>query len=211
VAGGVGPLSPFVASGEGPSLLFISGGVGPCSLLVCGGVGPSSPFMPGAVGPSFTVCGAGGSSSWVDSAAGAHCFLWVEVLGARRIVCRWWWYALVSPFLGGVPSWVFVCHVVLLPFEGEGGGWSFVFAGAPSIVVIIGVVLHHFCVLSSRVILVACPWHHVSSLSLCVLTVSLSRALLIIVLCCCCCCALVVTCHLVARRGTCVRNIGRGR
>ena len=36
---------------------------------------------------------------------------------------------------GGAPSSVFVRHVVLSLFEGEGGGWSFVFVGAPSIVV----------------------------------------------------------------------------
>jgi len=71
---------------------------------------------------------------------------------------------------GGVPLsrrfWVVVVvvrPVVLLPFEGEGGGWSFVFAGAPSIVVIVGIVLRRFCVLSSRVVLVMCPRHHMSS------------------------------------------------
>ena len=222
MAGGVGPSSPFVASGEGPSLPFISGGVGPHSPLVHGGVGPSSPFMPGTVGPSssfglglsFTVSGAGGSSSCMDGAAGARCFSWVEVLGARRIVRGWWWCALVSPFLGGgggAPSWVFVCHVVLSPFEGEGGGLSFVFAGAPSVVVVIGIVLHRFCVLSSHVILVACPQHCMSLSSLCVLAMSLSHALLVLVPYCCRCHALIVTCHLVARHGTCVRNIGRGR
>ena len=68
---------------------------------------------------------------------GARCFSWVEVLGARCIVCGWW-CALVLPFLGGgggggVPSSVFMHCVVLLPFKGEGGGWSFVFAGAPSV------------------------------------------------------------------------------
>ena len=104
---------------------------------------------------------------------GARHFSWVEVLGAHRIVHR----------------------VVLSPFEGEGGGWSFVFAGAPSVVVVIGVVLHRFCVLSSHVVLVVCPRHHVSSSSLCVLAVSLSHALLVVVP---CCCALVVMCHLVA-------------
>jgi len=93
---------------------------------------------------------------------GARRFSWVEVLGARCIVRGWWWCALVSPFLGGggggVPSWVFVRCVVLSPFEGEGGGWSFVFAGIPSIVVVVGVILHRFCVLSSRVlIVVVCP------------------------------------------------------
>jgi len=94
---------------------------------------------------------------------GARCFSWVEVLGARRIVHGWWWCALVSPFLGGgggggAPSWVFVRRVVLSPFEGEGGEWSFVFAGIPSVVVVVGIVLHRFCVLSSRVlIVVVCP------------------------------------------------------
>ena len=146
---------------------------------------------------------------------GARGFLWVEVLGAHCIVRGWWWCALVSPFLGGggggAPSWVFVHHVVLSPFEGEGGGWLFVFAGTPSVVIVVGVILRRFCVLSSRVVLVTCPWHRVSSLSLCVLAVSLSRALLVVVLCCCRCRALVVTCRLVAQCGTCVRNIGRGR
>ena len=147
---------------------------------------------------------------------GACCFLWVEVLGARHIVCGWWWCALILLFLGGggggAPLWVFVCHVVLSPFEGEAGGWSFMFAGAPSIVVVIGIVLHRFCVLSSHVVLIACPRHRVSSSSslLCVLAMSLSHAL-VVVLCCCHCLALVVMCRLVARRGTCVRNIGRGR
>ena len=92
---------------------------------------------------------------------GAHRFSWVEVLGARRIVHGWWWCALVLPFLGGggggAPLWVFVRRVVLSPFEGEGGGWSFMFAGAPSVVIVIGVILHRFCVLSSRVVLIACP------------------------------------------------------
>ena len=143
---------------------------------------------------------------------GARRFSWVEVLGAHRIVRGWWWHALVSLFLGGggggVPSWVFMRRVVLSPFEGEGGGWSFMFAGAPSVVIVVGIVLHRFCVLLLRVILVACPQHGVSSSLLCVLAMSLSRALLVVVP---CCCALVVTCHLVAQRGTCVRNIGRGR
>jgi len=104
---------------------------------------------------------------------GAHRRAWVEVLGARRIVHGWWWCALVSLFLGGgggggAPSSVFMHHVVLSPFEGEGGGWLFVFVGAPSVVVV-GVVLHHFCV-PSHVVLVACPQHCVSSAS-CVLIV----------------------------------------
>jgi len=94
---------------------------------------------------------------------GAHRFSWVEVLGARRIVHGWWWCALVSPFLGGggggAPLWVFVRRVVLSPFEGEGGGWLFVFVGAPSIVIVVGVisVCCHRVSSSSHVLGIACP------------------------------------------------------
>jgi len=148
---------------------------------------------------------------------GALIVVWFGAL----IRCAWCWglvvfhgwrcWGLVVLFMGGggVPLWVFVHHVVLSLFKGEGGGWSFVFAGAPSIV-IVGIILCCFCVLSSRVILITCPQHHVSLSSLCVLAMSLSHAL-VVVPCCCHCCALIVMCHLVARCGTCVRNIGRGR
>jgi len=103
---------------------------GPCRRLVWG---PRSPCV---------VLGAR-RRAWMVL-LGARRFSWVEVLGAHRIVRGWWWCALVLPFLGGggggAPSWVFVHHVVLLPFKGEGGGWSFVFAGTPSVVIVIGVV-----------------------------------------------------------------------
>ena len=152
MAGGVGPLSPFMASDEGPSLLFISGGVGPHSPLVCGGVGPSSPFVPGGVGPSssfglgpsFTVCGAGGSSSCVDGAAGGSSLALSCIVS---VCCR---------------------HVSS----------------------------------SSHVLSIACPRRRcVSSPCHCLMPSSY----------CCRCRALFVTCRLVARCGTCVRNIGRGR
>ena len=120
---------------------------------------------------------------------GAHRFSWVEVLGACRIVRGWWWCALISPFLGGggggAPSWVFVCHVVLSPFEGEGGGWSFVFAGAPSVVVVVGVI--SVCCRrvssSSHVFGIACPrCCCVSSLCRCLVpSSSLSRVAVIAV------------------------------
>jgi len=118
---------------------------------------------------------------------GAHRFSWVEVLGARCIVHGWWWCALILLFLGGggggAPLWVFVCRVVLSPFEGEGGAWSFMFAGAPSVVVVIGVALRRFCVLSLRVLGIACPHRHcVSSLCHCLMpSSSLSRVAVIAV------------------------------
>jgi len=99
--------------------------------------------------------------------------------------------ALVALFLGGgggAPSLVFVpwcmalatLMVVLSLFKGEGGGWSFVFADAPSVVVLCWhhVILRRFRVLSSRV-----------------LAMLLSPALLVIVPCRCCCRALIVTCR----------------
>ena len=148
MAGGVGPSSLFVASGEGPSLLFISGGVGPRSPLVCGGVGPSLPFAHGGLGPSFTVHSAGGSLSFVDGAAGgslffmgggaggsSHC-LWVVVGCPHLAVSGWWWCTLIS-FCAPWYVALITVVVVLSPFKGEGGGWSFVFAGTPSIVDII--------------------------------------------------------------------------
>ena len=122
---------------------------------------------------------------------GARHFSWVEVLGARRIVRGWWWCALVSPFLGGggggggAPSWVFMRRVVLSPFKGEGGGWSFVFAGAPSIVVVVDVV--SVCcrrmLSSSRVLSIACPHRRcVSSLCHCLMpSSSLSHVVVIAV------------------------------
>jgi len=215
VAGGVGPSSPFVASAEGPSLPFVSGGVGAHSLLVRGGVGPSLPFMPGGVGPSssfglgpsFTVHGAGGLSSCVDG--GWCCWGLVVFRG-------WRCWGLIVLFVGGggVPSscrfWVVV--VVLRP-RGFScamcschrsrvrvvGGRSCLWVFHPS----------SSSLASSCIVAVCC--HCVSSSLLCVLSMLLSRALLVVVPCCCHCRALVVTCHLVARRGTCVRNIGRGR
>ena len=63
--------------------------------------------------------------------------------------------------------------VVLSLFKGEGGGWLFMFVGAPSIVIVI--VQHWHCV-----VLVACPHHRISSSSSCVLTVLLSHAILVI-------------------------------
>jgi len=215
VAGGVGPSSPFVASGEGPSLPFVSGGVGPRSPLVRGGVGPSSPFVPGGVGPSssfglgpsFTVRGAGGSSSCMDG--GWCCWGLVVFRG-------WRCWGLVVLFVGGggVPSscrfWVVV--VVVRPHGFSCAVWSC----RRSRVRVVGgrSCLRAFhpsssSLASSCIVSVCC--RRVSSSSLCVLTMSLSRALLVVVPCCCHCRALVVTCRLVARRGTCVRNIGRGR
>jgi len=101
---------------------------------------------------------------------GARRFSWVEVLGARRIVRGWWWCALVSPFLGGggggVPLWVFMRRVVLPPFEGEGGGWSFMFVGTPSVVIIVGVVsvcCHCVSSLLRVLVVVVCPRHVVVS------------------------------------------------
>jgi len=44
---------------------------------------------------------------------GPRRFSWVEWLGPGHIVCGWWWYALVVPFVnggGGVPLSVFVWH-----------------------------------------------------------------------------------------------------
>ena len=142
------------------------------------------------------------------------------------IFCGWRCWGLVVLFMGGggVPSsrrfWVVVvvvhphgflcavwsCHHSRVRVV---GGRSCLQALHPS-----SSLLASSCIVSVwslHVILVACPRHCVSLLSLCVLTMSLSRALLVIVPCCCHCHALVVTCCLVARCGTCVRNIGRGR
>jgi len=91
----------------------------------------------------------------------------------------WWWYTLIGfcvPWCMALATLV----VVLSLFEGEGGGWSFAFVDTPSVVILCWhrVILHHFHVLSSRV-----------------LAVSLSPALLVIVPCRCCCRALIVTCR----------------
>jgi len=127
--------------------------------------------------------------AWMVLLGACH-FSWVEVLGARHIVRGWWWWcALVSPFLGGggggAPSWVFMRRVVLLPFEGEGGGWLFVFAGTPSIVVIVGIVSVCCRRVSSlsRVLGIACPRRHcVFSLCHCLMpSSSLSRVAVVAV------------------------------
>jgi len=182
----------------------VAGGVGPSSPFVPGGVGPSSSF---GLGPSFTVHGAGGSSSCMDG--GWCCWGLVVFRG-------WRCWGLVVLFMGGggVPSsrrfWVVV--VVVRPREFSCAVWSCcclrvrVVGGCSCLRAFHPLSLS---LASSCIVSVCC--HCVSSSSLCVLTVSLSCALLVVVPCCCRCCALVVTCHLVARRGTCVRNIGRGR
>jgi len=111
---------------------------------------------------------------------GPRRFLWVDGLGAGCIVCGWWWCALVVPFVnggGGAPSSVFAwppsplwwscrcsrervvghsCLQMLHPLSSCIG------------------VLHHFHVLSSRVLVVMCPHHcHVSSPCRCPLPSSL--------------------------------------
>jgi len=165
MAGGVGPSLPFMASGEGPLLPFVGGGVGPRLPLVHGGVGPLLPFVPGAVGPS--------SSFGLGPSFAMWCWALVIVHGwccwGLVIFRGWRCWGLIILFMGGggVPLLVFVCHMVLSPFEGEGGGWLFVFVGTPSIVVIIGIVLHRFCVLSLHVVLITCPRHCMSSSCCC--------------------------------------------
>ena len=122
---------------------------------------------------------------------------WMVLLGARGWRC----WGLITLFVGGVPSprhfWVvvvvhphrFSCTmdvalvtvvVVLSPFEGEGGGWSFMFAGTPSIIVVI-VVQHHFCVLSLHVVLIVCPCCCcVSSLCCCLVPSSLLSRVVVV-------------------------------
>jgi len=162
MAGGAGPLLPFARGGTGP--LFAVCGAGPSSSLV-GGAGPSSSIAGGVAGPSSFFMG-GGAGRW------SHCS-WVVVVCPRRAVCEWWWCALVGfhAVWALSLSW-WSCHrsrervvghsclQTLHPSSSRVG------------------VLRHFHVLSSHVlVVVACP----SSLS-CVLTVSLSPALLVVVL-----------------------------
>ena len=91
------------------------------------------------------------------------------LLGACHIVCGWWWCTLISFHAPWCVALVTIV-VVLLLFEGEGGGWLFVFVGTPSIVIVPHwcciIVLHRFHVLLSCVILLACPHCCVSLLLL---------------------------------------------
>jgi len=135
-------------------------------------------------------------SGWWCGALVCHSWCWALIIfhgwrAGHSSHCSWMVVvALVALFLGGgggAPSLVFVpwcvalatLVVVLSLFKGEGGGWSFMFADAPSVVVLHWhrVILHRFCVLSSHV-----------------LAMLLSPALFVIVPCRCCCRALIVTC-----------------
>jgi len=185
VSGGVGPCSLFVHGGVGPLLRFISSGVGPRSPLVHGGVGPLLLFVPDAVGPSllfvcgglgpsFAMHGAGGLLSFVDGAAGgllsfmgggaggsSHCS-WVVVVCLCLTISGWWWWCTLVGFMccGMWPSslsWWSCRHLRVRVV----GGCSCLQALHPSSS--IGVILHHFCVLSLRVILIACPHHRMFS------------------------------------------------
>ena len=161
MAGGAGPSSPFAHGGTGPS--FAIHGAGPSSSLV-GGAGPSSSIAGGVAGPSSFFMG-GGAGRW------SHCS-WVVVVCPRHAVCEWWWCALIGFRAAWAPSLSWwscrrsrervvghSCLRTLHPLLSRVG------------------VLRHFRVLSSCVlIIVACP-----SSSSCVLTMSLSPALLVIV------------------------------
>ena len=146
---------------------------GPCSSLVCGGVGPS-----------FAVRGAGGSLSFMDGAAGGSLFFmgggagglshcsWVVVVCPHLAVSGWWWWwcALIS-FRAPWYMALITVVVVLSLFEGEGGGWSFVFAGAPSVIDV--VIQHWHCPASFLCAVVAC----------CPCCMSLASRVLVVVVC----------------------------
>ena len=158
--GGGRPLSLFMASGEGPLLPFVSGGVGPHSPLVCGGVGPLLPFMPGAVGPSSPLHMVVWGPHSPCMVLGTCCHLWMVVVCPCLAVSGWWWWCALVSFC--VPWYVALITVVVVlsPFEGEDGGWLFVFVGAPSIVVIVVQCWHH--PVSFLCAVITCPQHCMS-------------------------------------------------
>ena len=155
--------------------------------------------MHGGFGPlSSLVGGAGPSSSIAGGVAGFSSFFVGGGLGAHHIVCGWWWCALVMPFVGGGALLsVFVWH----------GAWPLSLSWWSCHCSRERVVSHsclqtvhllsscvgilcHFCVLSSRVLVVMCPHHCCMSLIVvacpsllsCDLTMLLSPALLFVVL-----------------------------
>jgi len=90
---------------------------------------------------------------------GPRHFLWVEWLGAGRIVHGWWWCALVAPFVnggGGAPSSVFMrhgcCHCRGGLVVARGRGWW--------VIHVCGCSIRHRPTLASCVVSVCC--RHVS-------------------------------------------------
>jgi len=72
--------------------------------------------------------------------------------GPHRAVSGWWWWCTLISFRAPWCVALVTVVVVLSLFEGEGGGWLFMFVDTPSIVVPrwhCVVILHHFHVLSS--------------------------------------------------------------
>jgi len=172
---------PFVSGGVGPHLPLVHGGVGPLLLFVPGAVGPSLPFAHGGLGPLFAMRGAGGLSFFVGGGAGGllHCS-WVVVVCPCLAVSGWWWCALIGFCAPWYMALVTVV-VVLSLFKGEGGGWSFMFAGAPSIIDCI-VSVCCCCMLSSlHVLSITCPHRCCVFLPCCCLVPSLSLSHVVVV------------------------------
>jgi len=179
-----------VAGGAGPSWLVLWGLCHRSWLVVWGPRRCSSVVVCWAfVAVSGWWCGALVCHLWCWELVIFHGWRgWVLVAlfmdggsGPCHAVSGWWWWCTLIGFRVLRCMALITLMVVLSLFEGEGGGWLFMFADAPSVVVPRWhrvVVLHCFRVLLLRV-----------------LAVSLSPALLIVVPCHCCCRALIVTCH----------------
>jgi len=110
-------------------------------------------------------------SGWWCGALVCHSWCWVLVVfhgwrgwalvalfvdggsGPRRAVSGWWWWCALIGFRVPWCMALATLMVVLSLFEGEGGGWSFVFADAPSIIIL------HWRPASFPCAVVACPRH----------------------------------------------------
>jgi hypothetical protein len=94
--------TPFVGGGTGSSSPFIGDGAGPWCMVVWALVRRSSVVVVGPRRRSCTLAWDLARRSWYWALVAVHRWrCWAVLLGARRVIRGWCWWALVAPFVGG--------------------------------------------------------------------------------------------------------------